>query len=495
MPHILAAVSGESIRRNTAFALLAEALRALFTAGLTLYLVRALGPDDFGIYALAIGIAAFVRLVADWGISTSASRFLAESRDDRAAMASIMSDALRLKLVLGVVFAGLLVALAGPVADAYELPELETPVRLVGAVVLFQSLFQLCIALFVGMSRNDLQARLYLTEGFVETLTSVMAVVLGGGAAGAVGGRAAGFAVAAVIGLVILVRLLGRRAGPRLRAGTDSGRIARYGGIVFVVEGAYTVFEQIDVLLLGALKGSVAAGLFLAPLRIVTAAELPGRAVANAVAPRLASRGASDPAAVASLHRSLRLLILLGALLAAGAVAWADPVVRLMLGREYSESADVLRVLAPFVLLVIPGPLVTVAASYLGLAGRRVPIVISMVVLQIVLDLALIPPLGITGPALATDIVFLLYIGFHVRLLRQAIGLDVRSILRTLTRALLAAAAAAGAMAAFGTEAGLSAGAWAGGLTAAFAAYVAVLLLTREVRPGELAALVRRRAA
>lgn len=485
-------MGAETIRRSTAFALAAEALRALFTAGLTLYLVRALGPDEYGIYAVAVGVAALLRLVADLGISTSASRFVAEAAERPASAAAVVADALRLKLLLGIGLAVALVALAGPVADAYGIAALDTPLRLVGAVVLFQSLFQLAVSVSIGLGRNEVQARLYLTEGLVETLVAVAAVLLGGGAAGAVGGRAAGFAVAALLGLAVLLRLLGRGLLPGRRAGADTGRIARYGGLVFVVEGAYTLFEQIDVLLLGSMKGAAAAGLFLAPMRMVTTAELPGRAVANAVAPRLAGAGALDPERMAAFQRSLRVLILAGALLAAGTLAWAEPAVRLALGGDYDESARVLRTLTPFVLLALPGPLLTVTVTYLGLAGRRVPVVVGMVVLQVLLDLILIPPLGIVGPAVATDAVFALYIGFHVWILRGRVPLDLRGGLLTLCRALVAGAAMAGVLVAFGTGADLAVWRWVAGLPAGAGAFALVLLATGELRVGELRALTRR---
>ena len=46
----------DSITRNTFFGLATQLTTAAFTAALTLFLVRALGPDDYGIFALATGI-------------------------------------------------------------------------------------------------------------------------------------------------------------------------------------------------------------------------------------------------------------------------------------------------------------------------------------------------------------------------------------------------------------------------------------------------------
>src|SRR5947209_18722509 len=61
-----AAADGAS--RNAGFALVTQLTTAAFTAGLTMLLVRALGPRQCGIFALAVGVGALVNLRADYGI-------------------------------------------------------------------------------------------------------------------------------------------------------------------------------------------------------------------------------------------------------------------------------------------------------------------------------------------------------------------------------------------------------------------------------------------
>ena len=73
---------GDTIRRNTAFALAAQLATAGFTAILTVFLVRRLGPEDYGIFALALSVASLVFLPADFGISQSTARYVAEHFDE-----------------------------------------------------------------------------------------------------------------------------------------------------------------------------------------------------------------------------------------------------------------------------------------------------------------------------------------------------------------------------------------------------------------------------
>ena len=70
---------GHGPRRNTLFSLVSQIISATFTIGLTLFLVRELGPTTYGVLALAVSVSSIVMLTSDLGISRSAARFTAES--------------------------------------------------------------------------------------------------------------------------------------------------------------------------------------------------------------------------------------------------------------------------------------------------------------------------------------------------------------------------------------------------------------------------------
>src|SRR5690349_1231941 len=83
------------VMRNSAYSLAAQLSTAAFTAVLTLYLVRALGPTRYGVFALAVGIGALIVLPSDFGISSSTARFVAEHRHDERAVGALVASSLR----------------------------------------------------------------------------------------------------------------------------------------------------------------------------------------------------------------------------------------------------------------------------------------------------------------------------------------------------------------------------------------------------------------
>ncbi|MEA2827812.1 MAG: hypothetical protein QOG43_2251 [Actinomycetota bacterium] len=486
----------DSVIGNAGFSLLAQLLTSVFTAGLTLFLARYLGADRYGIFALAVSISALVILPVDFGIAASTGRFLADRRGDLVMVRALLADALALKLVLSIPACLVLAALAGPIASAFDTPGLVWPLRGVAIAVLGQSVLLLYQGTFAAMGLLRLQFRVQAVESAVETGASVVFVVLGAGAGGAAFGRGAGYLVGAVFAVAVTTRVLGRDVLPRRLGGGERMRmISAYAWPLFLVNGAFTLFEQIDILLIGAIESAGSAGLFQAPLRLATFLHYPGLAVANAVAPRMVG---DDPAtARRRLQAALRGLILLDTAFVPPLLVWAEPITRLTLGREYAGSAPVLRTLTPFVFLLGLAPLVSLAVSYVGQARRRVPVAIATVAINAAIDAVLIPRMGIIGAAVGTDVAFAVYVAAHVLICRREFGIDLRPLGLTSVRAGLAGAAMAGVLVLAGIR-DLTAREWIVGGTAGLAAYAAVLAVTREVGADDIravrASLRRRRS-
>jgi O-antigen/teichoic acid export membrane protein len=480
------------LARNAGIVLASQLTTAAFTAILTIFLARRLGPEEYGVLAVAMGIGAVLVLPADAGLSSSVARFLAERREERGATSALLADALRLKLAIALVVCAALFALAGPIADAYGIAGLVWPIRAIAVAVFGQTVLMLYNGAFIALGRMGLQWRVTVSESAVEFATSIALVLLGAGATGAAFGRAAGYLFGAVVGLALAVRLLGRGVLPsRLRHGHGFARqIAGYARALVIVDSAFTLFEQIDVLLIGAYLGATAAGLFQAPLRLATFLHYGGVAGGSAVAPRLARTPHSPPDADAFMD-GLRWLLLTQAALMAPVVVWAAPLLHLGLGGDYGESAAVLRGLAPYIYLSGIAPLVSLGVNYLGEAPRRIPIAVGAILANLVIDVILIPRIGIVGGAIGSDVGYAVYVPLHLAICRRELGVDLRPLLGVLGRGLLAAAAMGCVLALAGTSATLSIGQWVVGLMLGPLAFLAVLLLSRELHVADLRAAWR----
>ncbi len=471
---------------NVAYSLVSQLTSGVFTAVLTLYLIRALAPTQYGNFALAVGVGALVVLPADFGVSSAAARFVAEHRGDAPRVAAILADAVRLKLIASGLACGALAILAGPIAAAYDAP-LTWPLRLVAVAVLGQNLMFLFAAAFSAAGRTAITVRLWLGESGVEASTSVVIVALGGGVAGATAGRAVGYAFGALLALVFGARAF--HWPPALRRhGRPSygGRIARYAAPLMLVDGANALFSMVDVLLIGAYLGSRSVGLFSAPLRLLALFAYFANAVSNGVAPRMV-RGNDGEPDVEALAGGLRGLILFYSLLLAPLLIWTKPLVDILLGTGYGGSITTMRVLSLSVYLGGLAPLISASANYLGDAGRRVPLMIGAALLDGAIDVVLIPRIGIVSGAIATAVAYAVMLGGHLAICSRHVQIPYARIVMTAARALGAAAAMGGVLALFGSDPSVPV--LVAGGAAGIAAYALALALLGEVSRAELVQL------
>lgn len=474
----------DSISRNASYSLAGQLITAAVTAGLTLYLARVLGPHQFGLFSLALAVSGAVMLPSEFGVSQSAARLVAEHRDDRAAVAEVLASALRIKLYLATTVCIGLVLLAGQVANIFDEPDLAWPLRAMAVSVFGQNIMALYGGSFAALAKMSYSFRLTFIKSVVEAVATIGFVVMTAGAAEAAIGRAAGFFTGGIVALVLAHRLLGREAigfGGLERRSTR--RILAYASALFIIDGAFALFQQIDVLLIGGLVSAAAAGMFQAPLRLVSFLVYPAVALANGVAPRLASASGqysrSEP-----FERAIRYTIIFQGVLVAPIVVWAEPLVDLTLGPGYSGSAEVLRALAPFVFLSGLGVLLSLGVNYLGEARRRVPIAIVALLVNLGIDIVLIPKIGIVAGAIGTDVAYAIYVPAHFVICKQMLDVPLMPIARTLARVGLAAVLMALPLLAIGTS-DVSVVMLVVGTLAGTAVYLGVLFAIRELTAAE----------
>ena len=387
-----------------------------------------------------------------------------------------MADAIRLKIFVTGAASLALFAVAGPIANAYDTPDLEWPLRILAIATFGQSVMILWATIFEALGRISVYLRVVVAESALEATGSIVIVLLGTGATGAMVGRAAAYTFAAGFGLALVARTVGRSIRPRRGGHGHARRILGYGSAIVIVDGAFTIFSQIDVILIGAILSVSAVGLFEAAYRLAGLLYFIGMPIRSAVAPRLA-RGEGGPDHVA-LERTLRYVVLAQGVILAPLIVWAEPLTRIAFGTDYLESAEVLRALAPFALLAAISPLLAGTANYLGAARRRMPIALVTLAVNAAIDVALLEQIGIVAAAIGTDVAYVIYVAAHLHLCRDLAGLRLRPLVPPLAGSMSAALVMGLVLLAFGTGADLAIPLVVIGGALGTAAYVAVLLVT-----------------
>jgi len=164
-----------------------------------------------------------------------------------------------------------------------------------------------------------------------------------------------------------------------------------------------TVYAQLDIVLLQLFKNFQVVGWYSAANKYVDAVAWIPQSAMGAVFPALSLLAAGDRRRlVFAYEKSYKMLAILGLPLAVGIGVTADSIVHFT--RGFEESIPALRILAPSVVLIFVNNafIYTLTAFNRQLDFTRLAL-ISLVV-NVALNLALIPPFGYLGAAAASTI-------------------------------------------------------------------------------------------
>jgi len=375
-----------------------RAVQFLFLFGLNLVATRALGPSGRGQYALALNLATVVWVISHFSAEQSIARMLARreaSAEELSRLGSFFT------LTLGLLGTGLAVALGLSLRDQLLGGAAPVTVVLAAATIPFTLAGQLATALLLRLGALRPYGWI-IAAGAVLQFALVLAVETGSGLspATAMAAALATIALTAVALAAVLQRRLGSRALlPQMRG--DLVRSALHIGVRLQPSSiALWLNLKIDLLLVGLLASAHEAGLYSLSANLADIVFVSVSTIGLAALERQTAAGTR--AAISFTSRFIgQNLLLAGALGLAGA-AVSYPFIVLVYGAAWEGSVLPFALLMPAVvalavegparnmLMRIAPPLSISAASTIG------------VILNIALNFALVPTIGIAGASIAS---------------------------------------------------------------------------------------------
>lgn len=391
------------LARNTLCSFLTLFSGAVLGIGLTALVARVLAPEAMGHYSLVVWLTSLAGLVANLGYVTTATRFMAErlGRGLPEEAAGVLAHATR-----RVGWTGLLVT-AGVLGIAPLAPTLfpGMPIALALAVgglgIVPTALSALFAGACQGLERYDWMAGVTGATTAL-TLTGAIAVLLLGLG---IPGLLAVTALSALVGTLMYVRLLSTWRPGWWKAAIpleQAHEIKRFQWAVFAMLGLDAiVWQRSELFFLGLWAPAQQVAFYSLAFGLATMAMklLPGTLVGLLIPAMARSQGSGDSEAIRRIfHRSCRAMAMLALPVAVGGSLLSVPIVELLYGEAYRSVAGLLAA------LLMAGVLVMVygypASSVLySTGGERllVKVGVSVAVLNLLLDVLLIPRFGAWG--------------------------------------------------------------------------------------------------
>jgi stage V sporulation protein B len=201
----------------------------------TVIIAILLGPDNYGLYSIALTAPTLIVLFRDWGVNFAMVRYTAQNMADNSAhrVRSIFMTGLIFEIVMGVALSLIGFLLSGFVAvTILHRPVVTSLIQVASVYVLASALVTAASAAFTGIERMHLNSIMIVSQSLIKTALIVALVLAGLGTYGAVTGFAVSSFLAGLIGVLFMFTIykkLPSSEGSKLELGKNVRTMLRYG--------------------------------------------------------------------------------------------------------------------------------------------------------------------------------------------------------------------------------------------------------------------------
>ena len=391
--------------------------------------------EEYGLLVSALSVFAVAGLFTQLGWAKSAARYVTEFQENEPGQVRhVVRTGLKYTLVTTVAVAVLFGIFEQELARLAGDSRLA-PFMVVGVgFLVVRSLGVYFGRVLQGFNAIRWSASVRAVESVGRVLFVAVLVLAGYGALGALVGYALGYALSAVLGLYVLYTRF-YAVYPKAVAMKEglSKRIRDYSVPLTATYAANVLDKKVDIILVGLFINPAAVALYALASQVVGFLQAPAASIGYSVSPTYGEQKASNQLSVASqlYQTTLRHTLLLYIPVAAGIVLVADPLIRYVIGTDYLGAVPVLQILGVYVVLTSINAITSDAIDFLGRAKMRAYAKGGTSVANFVLNVALIPTLGIVGAAAATVITQSVYVGVNLYVIHSEFSLDLRRLAET----------------------------------------------------------------
>lgn len=419
-----------SLARGGALNLVGAGISGVANLGLTVVVARVFSKYDAGVFFSATSLFLILLAAADLGTSTGLVYFIARFRalGTTRRIAGTLRTAFVPLVATALVLSGLLYALAPWLADWLVAGDAASGVRDLRILAVFLPFATLLNACLAGTQGFRVMRATVLVEKLARPSLQLLLVIasglLGGGAMLLPLAWAGPYLPAAIAAAAWLAVLAARTA----KAGRETDRTVapeetaeptpegtaeptgfwRFTGPRALAGVAQIAIQRLDIVLVSALRGPVEAAVYTAATRFLVVGQLAAQALNQAVQPRLSellARG--DTAGAAGVYQtSTAWLIVLTWPLYLLAASFSGFVLAIF-GKGYDTGAPVMIILSLAMLVATACGMVDIVLTMAGKTTWNLYNYLAALVVNVVVNVIAIPPLGILGAAIGWAVALL----------------------------------------------------------------------------------------
>jgi O-antigen/teichoic acid export membrane protein len=359
-----------------------------------MYFAHVLGPAVIGSYYLFLSYYSIFSLVGDGGVGGAATKRISEGREQSAFFSAFVV----LRIILLAVSITILIAISPFLVD------------FTSSGLLFWLVLALIIGTIAGFAATGVygsgKVGVAQTSDFlnnvVRIVVQILATYLGYEAAGLAGGFAAGVLAGILINFHYLPLRLARFGFSHLKS------LFSFSFWIFLTSSGFVIFSTADTILIGYFLTNADVGIYRIGYQLSTVALLACMALNTVLFPTM-SRWATDgnlTGVSSALSRAFSFSLLLATPVIVGGIILSDRMLYFLYGASFVPGTSALIILLLMQLALIFVTLQTTCLNALDFPRKSFLATSGAAVLNIILNVMLIPIFGILGSALGTLVSF-----------------------------------------------------------------------------------------
>ncbi len=387
----------KSVKLNTLLNAVRQSSALIFQLITFPYVSRVLGSSEYGRYSFSFTIVSYFLLLSTFGINTYAVREGARIRDDREGISSLASDLLSINLMTtaaAYIILGVLIFCNAKIRDCSVLIAIQSVSLLLTAIgvdwinIIYEDYLYIALR-YIALQVLSLICILFLVKTPGDTAIYCFLLML-----------------ASFGGNLVNLAYVRRYVRLKIRIKSDFCHYMKPLAILFVNSLATTVYVNSDITMLGFYCSNETVGVYSFASKLYNMLKQFINSIVTVTVPRLAYlKGQNDEIYRTYIKKIMNYLIFLTFPIAVGFTIFSDSVIYIVGGTEYLSGTFSFRIL---MLALIFALLASVFTNGMLIINRQEKycLIATLVsaVLNVVLNIFLIPKLGMAGAAVTTVI-------------------------------------------------------------------------------------------
>ena len=384
-----------------------------------IYVARAFSQENVGLFYLSISVIGLIGFWRNLGLPAALQRYVPyfESKKQGGKAISLLKISLAANALLGVLLFALIFLLADPIGAIYQSPGLADGLRLLAAYVLFENLFNVSISFLQG--RGDIKSNQFLNnmQNIIKlVLTVALFTVFGATLFTLSAAFILAYAAVFLMSIPMLLRSVPTlpSSGEKMSASEVLREVLPFGITLTIVQTFWILISSTDRALLGYFGNSAnsietVAIYSIASQLALTIMVFPS-AVGNIFLPVISRLAGKDDHATMRkvMQTSQRWILFVTIPIALATMAFAGEMLSVFYGSAYRPGANAMSIFILGLLFSVLAYPMSLALAGMRLVKLELYVAIACAIVNVALNILLIPYFGMEGASAASAAAFLI---------------------------------------------------------------------------------------